>query len=215
MQDLVAKVKAQTAKAQASPPAPSVAAAAAAERICLDPARSEVEPCREAGPVQVGRPFWRRLQMHQILTGVGFRERLATLPCALGMPRLIHPHSEWAMPAWIGSTALADLLETSFEGLHEDCLYRQLDKLHSHRVAMEAALAERERDWFQLDSTLFFYAVTSTYWEAGALANPKAKRGYWRDGRPQCQQVLVGLAVNRDGPGTPGGSPATGTTARR
>ncbi len=31
------------------------------------------------------------------------------------------------------------------------------------------------------------------------MANPKAKRGYSRDHRPDCKQVLIGLAVNRDG----------------
>ena len=32
-----------------------------------------------------------------------------------------------------------------------------------------------------------------------AAANPKAKRGYNRDGRPECKQVVVGLVVGRDG----------------
>src|SRR5674476_418852 len=50
-----------------------------------------------------------------------------------------------------------------------------------------------------LDQTLFLYDVTSTYFEGRALANPKAKRGYSRDHRPDCKQVLIGLAVNRDG----------------
>src|SRR5208337_1262423 len=35
--------------------------------------------------------------------------------------------------------------------------------------------------------------------EGRALANPKARRGYSRDHRGDCKQVLVGLAVNRDG----------------
>ncbi len=204
LQGLVAKVKAKTAapaaKAQASPaPQPSAASESAAERITVDPARIEVEQCREAGPVHVGLQFWRRLQIDQILAGIGFQQRQATLTCAMVMNRLIHPDSELAMPDWIRSTALADLLETSFERLNEDSLYRHLDKLHPHRVEIEAGLAERERDLFALDSTLFFYDVTSTYFEGRALANPKAKRGYSRDGRPQCKQVLVGLAVNRDG----------------
>lgn len=202
LQGLVAKVKAKTAaKAQArSSPQPLAAVEQpAAEMISVDPARVEVEQCREAGPVHVGLQFWRRLQIDKILTQVGLHERQATIACAMVMNRLIHPDSELAMPDWIRSTALADLLESSFEGLTEDFLYRHLDKLHPHRVAMEAALAERERDLFHLDSTLFFYDLTSTYFEGRALANPQAKRGYSRDGRPQCKQVLVGLAVNRDG----------------
>ena len=32
-----------------------------------------------------------------------------------------------------------------------------------------------------------------------AAANPKAQRGYSRDHRPDCKQVVIGLVVNRDG----------------
>ena len=37
------------------------------------------------------------------------------------------------------------------------------------------------------------------YFEGSALGNPKAQRGYSRDKRPDCPQVLVGLVINRDG----------------
>jgi transposase len=113
--------------------------------------------------------------------------------------RLIHPASELAMPDWIRSTALADILQVDFQTLTEDALYRNLDRLHAQRIAIEAALAERERTLFALDQTVFLYDVTSTFFEGRALANPKAKRGYSRDHRPDCKQVLIGLAVNRDG----------------
>src|SRR2546425_13302045 len=128
------------------------------------------------------------------------------------------------MPDWIRSTALGDILGVDFQDLTEDRLYRQLDKLYPARVAMEAALDERERNLFNLDATVYLYDLTSTYFEGKALANPKAKRGYSRDGRPDCKQVLIGLAVNRDGfplahdgawPSLPGGgaSERTGSLA--
>ena len=47
--------------------------------------------------------------------------------------------------------------------------------------------------------TIFFYDLTSTYFEGQALNNPSAKRGYSRDKRPDCKQVVVGLVINRDG----------------
>jgi transposase len=103
------------------------------------------------------------------------------------------------MPDWIRSTALADILQVDFQTLNEDALYRNLDRLHAQRVAIEGALAERERTLFDLDQTVFLYDVTSTFFEGRAMANPKAKRGYSRDHRPDCKQVLIGLAVNRDG----------------
>jgi transposase len=85
------------------------------------------------------------------------------------------------------------------EDLAEDALYRNLDRLQRCRVEIEAALAEREKNLFGLEQTVFLYDLTSTYFEGKALANPKAKRGHSRDSRPDCKQVVVGLAVNREG----------------
>jgi transposase len=103
------------------------------------------------------------------------------------------------MPDWIRSTALDDLMGMDFELLGEDSLYRNLDKLHPCRAAIESALFAREQTLFNLDRTVFLYDLTSTYFEGRATANPKAKRGYSRDKRRDCKQVIVGLAVNRDG----------------
>jgi len=154
---------------------------------------------REVGSVYVGYQFWKRLGLDDILTGVGLTARARTLTCVMTINRLVHPSSELAMPDWIRSTALDDLLGIDFELLGEDSLYRNLDKLHPNRAAMESALFEREQTLFNLDRTVFLYDLTSTYFEGRALGNPQAKRGYSRDRRPDCKQVIVGLVVNRDG----------------
>ena len=121
------------------------------------------------------------------------------LTCAMVLNRLVAPKSEHAMPNWIRSTAIGDLLGVDFAELTDAPLYRNLDRLHPNRVAIEKALAVRERSLFNLDPTIFFYDLTSTYFEGQALANPKARRGYSRDKRPDCKQVVVGLAVGREG----------------
>jgi transposase len=113
--------------------------------------------------------------------------------------RLIHPASEHAMPDWIGATALPDILGVSFQALRDDALYRNLDRLYPARAKIEGALVEGERSLFNLSPVVFFYDLTSTYFEGQALANPKARRGYSRDKRPDCKQVVVGLAIGREG----------------
>ncbi len=188
LQELLAKVQ------SASPPSP-----AASDRLAVHVDQVRTEESREAGAVHAGYQFWLRLGLDGILAQAGLSERVRQLTCAMTLNRLIHPASELAMPDWIRSTALADILQVDFQTLTEDALYRNLDRLHAQRVVIEAALAERERTLFALDQTVFLYDVTSTFFEGRALANPKAKRGYSRDHRPDCKQVLIGLAVNRDG----------------
>ena len=59
--------------------------------------------------------------------------------------------------------------------------------------------AQRLGDLFDLEYDLLLYDVTSTYFEGACAANPLAKRGYSRDGRPQCLQVCIGLVVTPEG----------------
>ena len=167
--------------------------------IAIDPRRVTTEHHREAGPVHVGYQFWKRLGLDDILSEFGIASGTRQLACAMILNRLIEPASEHATPPWIRRTALADILATNFDALAEDALYRVLDKLHPHRAAIEAALVERERSLFNLDRTIYLYDLTSTYFEGEAAANDKAQRGYSRDHRPDCKQVVIGLVVNRDG----------------
>ena len=41
--------------------------------------------------------------------------------------------------------------------------------------------------------------LTSTYFEGLCWSNAKAKRGYSRDSRPDCKQVVVGLVLDGEG----------------
>jgi transposase len=154
---------------------------------------------RTAGPVHVGFQFWKRLDFDTILRRLGFSTKAIQLTCAMTLNRLVYPRSEHAMPEWIRSTALGDILGVDFSSLVDDPLYRNLDRLHPNRAAIESALVEQERQLFQLDTTVYLYDLTSTYFEGQAKRNPKAKRGYSRDKRPDCKQVVVGLVVGREG----------------
>ena len=151
-----------------------------AELVNIDPSRVSTERHREAGPVHVGYQFWRRLELDRILAGCGLSETVRRLSCAMTLNRLIAPCSEHAMPDWMRRTALADIFGVDFDRLAEDPLYEVLDKLYPIRAAIEAALVARERSLFNLDTTIYLYDLTSTYFEGLAKRNDKAKRGYSR-----------------------------------
>ncbi len=111
--------------------------------------------------------------------------------------RLVAPASEHAMPGWFRTSALDDILGLDLEQISEDPLYANMDKLYPQRAAIEAALAARERSLFNLDAGIYLYDLSSTYFEGQALA--KAKRGYSRDKRGDCKQVLLALVLGREG----------------
>ena len=163
------------------------------------PDRVTIEEAREAGPVHVGHQMWRRLGLEAILRRAGLSARACTLSEAMALNRLVAPRSEHAMPDWIRRTAMGDLVGTDFSTLNDEALYRTLDRLHPNRERIERELAERERTLFNLDDTVYLYDLTSSYFEGQCALNPQAKRGYSRDKRPDCKQVVVGLVVDREG----------------
>src|SRR5438874_8823809 len=167
--------------------------------VTVEPDQVQVEQAREAGPVHVGHQLWSQLGMNRILQEAGLSERACRLTEVMTLNRLICPLSEHAMPDWIRRTALGDILKEDFSKLQDEALYRNLDRLHPNREPIERALAEKEKTLFNLDDTVYLYDLTSTYFEGQAKANPQAKRGYSRDKRPDCKQVVVGLVLDRDG----------------
>jgi transposase len=188
---LVAQVRAARREARPTVGAPDLVA------VHTDQVTTEAH--REAGPVHVGHQLWKQLDIDTVLAHAGLSARTRVLTEILTLNRLVCPRSEHATPDWVRRTALADLLGESFETLVDESLYQTLDRLHPQRVAIERELNERERTLFNLDARLFLYDLTSTYFEGQALQNPQARRGYSRDSRPDCKQVVVGLVLDRDG----------------
>jgi len=178
---------------------PGVTSTQADALVVVDTERVSTENPREAGPLHVGHQVWRQLRLPEILRGVGLSERAVLLSEAMALNRLIFPLSEHAMPDWIRNTAMAEILGTDFSPLNDEALYRNLDRLHPQREAIERELGEREKTLFNLEDTVYLYDLTSTYFEGEMVDNPQAKRGYSRDKRPDCKQVLVGLVLDRHG----------------
>ena len=159
----------------------------------------EVEEARLAGAVHVGHQIWQRLGLDQILAQVGFSHKTCLLTQLMTLNRLIEPSSELAMSEWVGRSALADILKQDFTKLNKDRLYRNMDRLFGKRAPIEAALCAKEKTLFSLKESILLYDLTSTYFEGLCWSNAKAKRGYSRDSRPDCKQVVVGLVLDGEG----------------
>jgi hypothetical protein len=114
--------------------------------------------------------------------------------------RLCSPCSEFALAEhWYASTALEELLGVPDSAVTKDRLYRTLDRLLRAHEPIENDLKDRLGTLFQLDYDLLLYDLTSTYFEGLAEENDLARRGYSRDHRPDCKQIVLALIVTREG----------------
>ena len=191
LETIVARVKTQR---QAQPPAKGKS-----DLVAIHTEQVAVERPREAGAVHVGHQMWNKLGVDEVLARAGLSARARVLTQIMALNRLVFPLSEHAMPDWIRNTALGDILGTDFDTLVDESLYQNLDRLHPRRALIEQGLAERERTLFNLDESVYLYDLTSTYFEGQCPHNPQAQRGYSRDSRPDCKQVVVGLVLDREG----------------
>ena len=114
--------------------------------------------------------------------------------------RLCGPCSEFALAEhWYASTGLEDLLGVPDSTVTKDRFYHTLDRLLVAQESIEQELKARLGTLFELDYDLLLYDLTSTYFEGLAAENDLACRGYSRDHRRDCKQVILALVVTRDG----------------
>jgi transposase len=159
---------------------------------------------RDFGDVWLGWHLWQRLGLDGFCEGA-LDEVPADVPwsriaAVLAINRLCAPGSELAIEArWYATTALDDILGVDAARVNTDRLYRCLDLLLPHKVALERHLAARYGELFGVQYELLLYDLTSTYVEGEAAANPQMRRGYSRDHRPDCKQVVLALVVSPEG----------------
>jgi transposase len=171
-------------------------------RVLLNKVR--LERTRQFGSCFLGLDLWRRLELDDFFEQAVDHEaadvpwsRVAAL---LAINRLCAPGSELALEQrWYPTTALDDLLKIKEGKINDTRLYRCLDRILPHKTKLERHLKERYGALFGAEFDVLLYDLTSTYVEGAAKNNPMVRRGYSRDHRPDCEQLVIALIVNNEG----------------
>ncbi|MEP7309155.1 MAG: IS1634 family transposase [Acidobacteriota bacterium] len=164
----------------------------------------ELRRARAFGDCWLACELWRRLGLEEF-----WAERLPAgreeVPWEkvlrlLVVNRWIAPGSEFRVHRqWFVDSAMDELLGVDFAVAEKDRLYRCLDRLLAHKQDLFVWLRQQWADLFHADFEVLLYDLTSTYFEGEMEHNPKAKRGYSRDGRPDCLQVVIALVITTEG----------------
>jgi transposase len=171
-------------------------------RVLLKKVR--VERARRFGDCYLGLELWKRLGLDEFfaqhLDGDDTDVAWSRVAAVLAINRLCAPGSELAVEQhWYPSTALDDLLHIAKGKINDTRLYRCLDRLLPLKTKLEQHLKQRFGELFQAEFDVLLYDLTSTYVEGAAEENPMMRRGYSRDHRPDCEQLVLALIVNQDG----------------
>ncbi len=171
-------------------------------RVLLSKVR--LERMRQFGACFVGLELWKRLELdgffERTMDGESAEVPWSRVAALLAINRLCAPGSELAIEQrWYPSTALDDLLEIEEGKINDTRLYRCLDHILPHKTKLERHLKDRYGALFGAEFDVLLYDLTSTYVEGAAEKNPMVRRGYSRDHRPDCEQLVIALIVNNEG----------------
>jgi len=166
--------------------------------------RVRLERTRQFGDCYLGLELWKRLELdrffEQAIDDDGADVPWSRVTAILAINRLCAPGSELAIEQrWYPATALDDLLGIKNDKINDTRLYRCLDRILPHKTKLERHLKDRYGALFGAEFDLLLYDLTSTYVEGAAEKNPMVRRGYSRDHRPDCEQMVIALIVNREG----------------
>src|SRR3954464_16055957 len=171
----------------------------------------EIDAVFELGIVLAARTLWEDIGIGAAIRGCIAEGELsaphAMALFAMAVQRLDDPGSKLSCATrWLPD--IADLPEAQDLTLHQ--FYRALDFLAAWSDQIERAVFLRAADLFRLDVDLIFYDTTTAYFEidepdehcelwGGKLYAPLRRRGHNKEGRDNQPQVIIALAVTRDG----------------
>jgi hypothetical protein len=167
------------------------------------------------GAIHAVDAIWRELGIDKVIADLtrrhGTHQPFERALFAMVANRTHEPYSKlYCREQWLGE----EVFFPGEEELELEHLYRAMDFLEAHKEQVEKEIFFRTADLMKADVDLIFYDTTSLHFEVdeedqiprrgNKLAGrreypPLRKRGHSKNGRGDAPQIVVGLAVTRDG----------------
>lgn len=165
--------------------------------------------CRPLGGVWVLDRLWHELEipttLNQLADQRSFRSSMERAIFAMVANRALDPSSKRSVEEWVQE----DTVIPGADSLPVHQLYRAMDFLVSCESQIQEAVFWSAANLLNLEVDLLFFDTTSTYFEVeDADVPPKddedeayvlRRYGHSKDHRPDRAQIVIGLAVTREG----------------
>nr|WP_243138155.1 IS1634 family transposase [Heliorestis acidaminivorans] len=144
--------------------------------------------------------LWKRIGVDKALMNIiedrQFRTPVERTIFAMVANRALNPSSKLGLEHWVEHEAVIPQLDR-MEAQH---CYRAMDFLLESEETIQHEVFNAVADLFNLEVDLLFFDTTSTYFETEGLEDDDFRReGHSKDHRPDRPQVVIGLAVTREG----------------
>lgn len=144
--------------------------------------------------------LWKRIGIDKLLQkrlkDREFRTEMERIILAMVSNRALAPSSKLGLEEWISKKVMLPGL-SELEVQH---CYRAMDFLLESEEEIQHEVFNAVADLFNLEVDLLFFDTTSTYFEMDEWDDEEFKlQGHSKDSRPDLPQIVIGLAVTRDG----------------
>ncbi|ODA38709.1 IS1634 family transposase [Desulfosporosinus sp. BG] len=144
--------------------------------------------------------LWKRIGIDKLLAkrlkNREFRTEMERIILAMVANRALAPSSKLGLEEWISKKVMLPGLND----LDVQHCYRAMDFLLESEEEIQHEVFKAVSDLFNLEVDLLFFDTTSTYFEMDEWDDEDFKlQGHSKDRRPDLPQIVIGLAVTRDG----------------
>jgi len=156
---------------------------------------------REYGGTWLLEGIWKQLHMRAMLRAELGRkanaERIEREIFSMVANRALSPGSKLSMEEWVSR----DVEISGLTDVTSQQLYRAMDALLEVREEVEKQVYHAVADLMNLTVDLLYFDTTSSYFEVEPSESTDGfrKQGYSKDSRPDLLQVVIGLAVTKEG----------------
>jgi hypothetical protein len=153
---------------------------------------------RAMGGAYVLRELWKRLHIHEVIEKAvkdrEFQAPVAWAVFAMVANRALAPKSKLGCEEWTSQ----EVYLGEHEPLEVQHFYRAMDVVLEHKERIEKEVFFTTANLLNLEVDLVFFDTTSTYFEVEGEDDFR-RFGHSKDKRPDLPQVVIGLAVTKQG----------------
>ncbi len=157
----------------------------------------------EHGTILLWRKFWNELGLTSIIEdSIHKSESRIKLDAVkyiemMVVNRCISPLSKLATSRWLETASYKIMKNYSTLNFDVEYFYRSMDYLLKVKDIVEYKIFQNLQNLFSINVKLTFYDITSTYFYSDSCS--LSAKGYSRDGRPELEQIVIGVVTSYEG----------------